>query len=287
MYSRFLPVLFAAGGALVACKGEQPAAQPRADAAAEPAPASPAVVTVTATDYKLAMPASIPAGVVTLHLVNHGKELHQAQLVRLADGKTVADLEAALKDAGPPPSWATFVGGPNAAAPGQQSASTSELTPGSYVALCAIPGPDGVPHVMKGMAQPFEVTANQSATAALPVAQDTIRLADYTFQLSRPLTAGHHTILVVNGGPQAHELVLLRLAPGKTVKDFGAWIDSGMKTPPPAMPMGGVGALAKGAQSEISVDLQPGAYGLVCFVPDAHDGKYHLLHGMGEDFEVS
>lgn len=286
MYRRMLPALLLAAGVLAGCKPERSAAQPGSSARADAAPAAPAVVTVTATDYKLAVPASIPAGVVTLQLVNHGKELHQAQLVRLADGKTMADLEAALKQAGPPPSWATFVGGPNAVVPGQESASTSELTPGSYVALCLIPGPDGVPHVMKGMAQPFQVTGS-SGQAALPAAQDTIRLVDYAFELSRPLTAGHHTILVVNGGPQTHELVLLRMTPGKTVKDFGAWVDAGMKGPPPAMPMGGVAALENGDQSVLSVDLPSGEYGLVCFVPDARDGKYHLLHGMGETFQVS
>jgi hypothetical protein len=286
MYRRMLPALLLTAGVLAGCKPERTAAQPGSSARADAASAAPAVVTVTATDYKLAVPASIPAGVVTLRLVNHGKELHQAQLVRLADGKTMADLEAALKQAGPPPSWATFVGGPNAVVPGQESASTSELTPGSYVALCLIPGPDGVPHVMKGMAQPFQVTGS-SAQAALPAAQDTIRLVDYAFELSRPLTAGHHTILVVNGGPQTHELVLLRMTPGKTVKDFGGWVDAGMKGPPPAMPMGGVAALENGDQSVLSVDLPSGEYGLVCFVPDARDGKYHLLHGMGETFQVS
>jgi hypothetical protein len=286
MYRRMLPALLLTASVLAGCKPERTAAQPGSSARADAASAAPAVVTVTATDYKLAVPASIPAGVVTLRLVNHGKELHQAQLVRLADGKTMADLEAALKQAGPPPSWATFVGGPNAVVPGQESASTSELTPGSYVALCLIPGPDGVPHVMKGMAQPFQVTGS-SAQAALPAAQDTIRLVDYAFELSRPLTAGHHTILVVNGGPQTHELVLLRMTPGKTVKDFGGWVDAGMKGPPPAMPMGGVAALENGDQSVLSVDLPSGEYGLVCFVPDARDGKYHLLHGMGETFQVS
>jgi hypothetical protein len=286
MYRRMLPALLLTAGVLAGCKPERTAAQPGSSARADAASAAPAVVTVTATDYKLAVPASIPAGVVTLRLVNHGKELHQAQLVRLADGKTMADLEAALKQAGPPPSWATFVGGPNAVVPGQESASTSELTPGSYVALCLIPGPDGVPHVMKGMAQPFQVTGS-SAQAALPAAQDTIRLVDYAFELSRPLTAGHHTILVVNGGPQTHELVLLRMTPGKTVKDFAGWVDAGMKGPPPAMPMGGVAALENGDQSVLSVDLPSGEYGLVCFVPDARDGNYHLLHGMGETFQVS
>ena len=38
------------------------------------------------------MPAKITAGAVTMHLVNAGKELHHAHIVRLDEGKTVADL---------------------------------------------------------------------------------------------------------------------------------------------------------------------------------------------------
>ncbi|HUR94332.1 MAG TPA: hypothetical protein VMY76_07100, partial [Gemmatimonadales bacterium] len=48
--------------------------------------ADPPVVTVEANDFALAVPATVPAGVVTFRLVNHGKEAHHAQLVRLENG---------------------------------------------------------------------------------------------------------------------------------------------------------------------------------------------------------
>jgi uncharacterized cupredoxin-like copper-binding protein len=283
--------LLALAGVLAGCRSDRPAADatPTAGATASPAPApapEPAAVTVTATDYKLDLPSSIPAGAVAIHLVNHGKELHQAQIVRLEDGKTVADLEKAMKPDAPMPSWMKFVGGPNGIAPGQEATSTTSLTPGRYAALCLIPSPDGVPHLMKGMIQPFEVTAGDGATA-LPAASDTVTMADYSFQSSRPLTPGHHTILVMNAGPQPHEMVVLRLAPGKTVKDFATWATTGgMKGPPPAMPLGGVGVIEKGASGVFSVDLPPGDYGLICFVPDSKDGKLHLDHGMTKLIKV-
>jgi uncharacterized cupredoxin-like copper-binding protein len=282
-------------GVLAGCRSDRPAADatPTADAAASPASTStpapaaePAAVTVTATDYKLEVPSSMPAGAVAIHLVNHGKELHQAQIVRLEDGKTVADLEKAMKANGPLPSWMKFVGGPNGIAPGQETTTATSLAPGQYAALCLIPSPDGVPHLMKGMIQPFEVTAGDGGTA-LPAASDTVTMADYSFQSSRPLTSGHHTILVQNAGPQPHELVVLRLAPGKTVKDFATWATTGgMKGPPPAMPLGGVAVIENGASGVFSVDLPPGDYGLICFVPDAKDGKLHLEHGMTKQIRV-
>jgi hypothetical protein len=276
--------LLLATAALVGCKSDKPPANNAA--AVPPAAASAATITVTATDFKLDLPATIPAGLVTLRLVNNGQEVHQAQLIRLDDGKTVADFEAAMKLAGPPPSWMKSAGGPTAAAPGQEASATQVLTPGQYVATCHIPSPDGVLHSMKGMVQPFEVTAG-AAAAALPVAGDTVRLVDFAFEQSRPLTAGHHTILVENAGPQDHELVLLKLPPGKSVEDFGAWVaPGGMQGPPPAMPFGGLAVIAVGETAVLEVDLSPGAYGFICFVPDMKDGKMHFMHGMMKQITV-
>ena len=162
----------------------------------------------------------------------------------------------------------------------------ASLAPGKYALICLIPSPDGVPHLMKGMIQPFEVTGG-GAEAALPVASDTVRLGDYTFESGRPITAGQHTFLVTNGAQQPHELVLLRLAPGKTVKDFGVWATTGgMKGPPPALPLGGVAVLDHGDSGVFTADLTPGEYGMICFVPDAKDGKPHLMHGMMKQITV-
>jgi uncharacterized cupredoxin-like copper-binding protein len=282
------------GVVITGCKSNRPAnqqvaASPSDTAAASPATApAAATVTVTATDFKFDLPAKVPAGAVSLRLVNNGKELHQAQIVRLEEGKTAADLAAAMKNEGaPPPKWAKFLGGPNGIAPGMEAESTTILAPGQYVILCLIPSPDGTPHIAKGMIHPMEVTATQ-AEAPLPAAGDTVRLVDYKFKASRPLAAGRRTILVVNDGPQPHELVLLKLSPGKSVDDFGKWATTGgMKGPPPAMPMGGVVVLDKGESGTFTADLTPGEYGFICFVPDSKDGKPHLAHGMMQQFKVS
>src|SRR6266511_1010128 len=82
-----------------------------------PPAAGPSVVTITATDYAFGMPDTIPARLTTFRLVNQGKELHHASLVRLGEGKSAADFQAglvaAMKSHAPPPSWMTFPGGPN------------------------------------------------------------------------------------------------------------------------------------------------------------------------------
>src|SRR5205809_212307 len=81
----------------------------------------------------------------TLHLMNHGKELHQIVLLRLAPGQTFADFQKMDMNAPPPPDL-QVIGGPNPAAPGGEAEATVDLKPGQYVLLCAIPSPDGKPH---------------------------------------------------------------------------------------------------------------------------------------------
>jgi uncharacterized cupredoxin-like copper-binding protein len=287
---RSLPVIgLIAAGTFAGCKSDRPAGGTGSTpATATEAPkAAPAIVTVTATDFRFDAPATAPAGAVTIHLINHGKELHQVQLVKLEDGKTAADFAKALQTPGPPPSWIKFVGGPNGIAPGQEAQATSVLAPGSYMYLCFIPSQDGVMHTAKGMVRPFEVTATSGAMAEAPAADVTITLTDYAFDSSQPLTAGSHTILVKNAGPQAHEIVLLRLPPGKKAEDFGRWAETGMKGPPPAEPLGGVGFLDKGSEGSFTANLTPGDYGFICFVPDAKDGKPHLAHGMMKTITVN
>lgn len=286
---RALSSVVLAAGSVAGCKSDRPSDTPASAAGTASAQSGvPAVVTVTAADFSFNAPAQIPAGAITFRLVNSGSEVHQAQLVKLEDGKTLEDLGKAMKNPGPPPAWVKWVGGPNGIAPGQETNATAVLTPGQYAYLCFIPSADGKMHLSKGMVRPFEVTAGSSSAAIdFPAADVTIKLVDYGFESSQPLTAGRRTIMVENAGPQVHELVLLRLAPGKTTEDFGKWAETGMKGPPPAEPLGGIVGLEKGARGTFEVDLTPGDYGLICFVPDHKDGKPHLAHGMMKNLKVS
>lgn len=250
-------------------------------------PAQPAHdVTAIATDYKLALPSILTAGPTTFQLVNRGRELHQLYLVKLADGKTAADFVHALAPGAPPPSWATDVGGPNGVDPGMTSLpATVQLTPGHYAALCIIPSPDGVPHVMKGMYADLTVKPGVRS-ASLPAKPDmTISLVDYGYGTSRPLGAGTHRVLVKNDGTQWHELEIARLLPGKTPADLAAWAEK-MAGPPPAHFIGGISPLSPGKENELTLTLTPGHYVMLCFLPDVKDGKPHTAHGMVKDFVI-
>jgi uncharacterized cupredoxin-like copper-binding protein len=267
----------AAACTLAACKSGRPT--PSVTGASD-------TIAVNATDYAFDAPAELSAGVTTLRLSNNGRELHHAQLIKLEEGKTVEDVLNLVKNPGPLPRWIKFVGGPNAIAPGQQSVAASRLTPGKYAYVCVIPGADGVPHLAKGMIKAFEVTGSADGAKELPAPDVTITLADYDFKASGRLTPGLRTIRVENAGPQVHELQLVRLAPGKKVEDFARWAETGMKGAPPAEPVGGVVGLDKAGSGSFTANLTAGDYGLMCFIPDAKDGKPHLAHGMMKTIKV-
>ena len=77
----------------------------------------------------------------------------------------------------------------------------------------------------------------------------------------------------------------MKLAPGKTMKDLGAWMGK-PEGPPPADAIGGLVGVAKGSTGYFNVELSSGNYAMICFVPDAKDGKAHLEHGMIKEFSV-
>lgn len=284
-----VPLAVLAGLALASCRSDKPpAAEAGApDAAAAPAAsATPSAVTVIATDYSFDAPAELPAGLTTFHLVNRGPSIHHIQLVKFGEGKTMNDFAAALKAGGPPPKWISMEGGPNPSELGDTAITTVTLEPGNYAMICFVPGPDGIPHVAKGMAQPLTVTAGAGAGAAEPEADVVMKLVDYDFELSKPIPAGRHTIRVENAGPQEHELVIVKLDSGKEPNDFAMWGEK-MVGKPPGTLHGGVSGLMPGGKAFVEVNLAPGEYGLICFVPDSKDGKGHYHHGMAKKVTVS
>jgi hypothetical protein len=110
-------------------------------------------------------------------------------------------------------------------------------------------------------------------------------MADYAFVTSLVPSAGIHTLRVDNQGKQGHEAVLIRLAPGKSLADVAAWVDNQVG-PLPAELLGGLTALAPGSEGFFTVDLTPGHYAFLCFVPDAADGKPHIARGMLKEFTI-
>jgi plastocyanin len=263
-------------------------------AAPAPKPSTHALVVVHATEYAFIAPTSIAAGTTTFRLVNDGKEPHQISILLLDRGKSLADFVDAMKANQPTP-WATGVGGPNAAEPGQTIDATVNLDAGNYVMLCWVPSPGTpVPHVAKGMIQALAVTApgdvRQAAAATQEISEPEpdvhLELAEYAFKFSKPLTPGKHIVQVMNTGTQDHEAMMVKFHVGKTLKDLDAWFEGGMNGPAPFTAVPGLAGLGKGRTATFTTNLTPGRYGIVCNIPDTKDGKPHSMHGMTLEFSI-
>jgi hypothetical protein len=244
-------------------------------------------ITIKAADYSFDAPDQIEAGLVKVNLVNNGQEPHHAQLVRLNDGVTQDQFQSALQEgeAAAFPLIA-FVGGPGLVDPGLQSQVTLDLTPGQYVLLCFIPSHDGMPHLAKGMVRPIEVVAatDQGETSEIK-ADATVKLLDFSFILPTEIKAGPQVWEVINEGPQPHELMLLKLAEGKSMDDVQAFIQAPHGAPPFSQ-IGGFQAINPGKSGWLNLDLTPGEYVALCHVPDPASGHAHTELGMVMPFSV-
>lgn len=252
--------------------------------AAAGGPAIPEVKYVTG-EYRFEGPDTVPAGWVTFRITNGGRELHQLQVVRLTDKKSIPDVILALTDHPDEiPSWLQPLGGPNGVMPGGKARATIRLAPGQYTLLCLIPDKDGVFHVIRGMHKAITVASGAERSVKEPKAAVTITAKDYVFAVSGDLRAGERIVRVNNVGTQPHEALLVELPPDKTIHDFAM-------TPPEAQdgtdgkPVGGLASIGAGQHGYFTYDFKPGRYGVICLFPD-EIGRLHYTRGMLIEFMV-
>ncbi|HET9846212.1 MAG TPA: hypothetical protein VFQ02_10685 [Nitrospira sp.] len=246
-----------------------------------------AAVVFIAHDYGFRGPDRIPAGLTTVRVVNQGQDLHHIQFLKLLQGKSAAEFRAAIAaDSSRLPDWVEYAGGPNANLPGSRASATMNLTEGDYVMMCWIPDKNGVPHVALGMQKALSVRGGKPTKVSEPRPSIVIKQVDYQFTLSQRVKSGLQTIEVQNHGTQPHELVVVKLSPGATVKDAIASFEPGASGPPKGQLVSGITGIEKGRRVFFRGEFEPGTYGLICFVPDAVSGRPHFLHGMTTEFTV-
>ena len=262
--------------------------------AAAPVQMAPEQITVRASAPHL--PKQLPAGILALTFVNDTASGADASLARANPGATLAQINAAsdaTNGQGPAALKAfvrltqlvTFVGGVNSLAPGTSGTAFLDLrTPGLHG--LHIGGDNG-----PGTTLIFTVLAGAGQQATPPPATLTVRLKDMKFLgLPRRLAAGWITIRVANQGPSVHEMALLKLDPGKTEQDVLDFIRSpqGETGPEPSWvhSAGGMDTLAPRQSAGIRLNLTPGTYVAVCFLPDAKKQLPHVMEGMIGSFAV-
>jgi len=150
---------------LTACgdDGTDPESDPAASGSTAPTPsasddAMSDDVTFTATEYGFDGPDTLPAGKVTLTLVNDGEEPHEMALFPVEEGRGPEDVLEFIEENpelnGPPPPWVIGEGTGTFAKPGKTADPVSaKLEPGTYLAVCFVSTKqsDGTPHAALGM----------------------------------------------------------------------------------------------------------------------------------------
>ena len=245
--------------------------------------------TFVATEYVYQGPESIPGGWSRLTLDNQGQQPHDLIMVRLAEGKTVEDVMAALEAEGPP-EWATLYGGVSAQA-GQSESYVVDLEPGSYVMFSFGDEEQGPPDAAQGMIRTLTVTAAESdvAESDLPQADVTVDMLDYTFARNGDIQAGEQVLRVSNKGKEVHEMIVFRLKEGATLEDLQPWLSEEGTPPEGEPPFEDVGStfLSPGITAYMTMDFQPGQHVFYCFLPSpANEMKPHFMLGMVHEVMV-
>ncbi len=259
---------------------------------------------LVAVEYSFELSGEPVAGWTRVVLDNQGTMDHHVMLLKVHDHATLADLEAALEtpDLGAIFPLAASVGGPGVG-PGMSSTVVLDLAPGDYVAVCVVPDEEGTPHYLLGQKLAFSVAAGD-ATGAAPTADLRVEMTEMAFaNLPTELPAGEQVWEVANTGEQLHETLVLALAEGMTIEQ-GMQIFTGGEAPaegegestpamdmemgpPPFTGIGGVAPLSPGLTNYLLLDLTPGNYLTICFVPDAATGMPHFMMGMLAGFSVA
>lgn len=254
-----------------------------AGCASRPATAPVQVVDVTAGDFFFRAPDTIRAGRTEFRMTNAGGH-HILVIARLDSGRTLADVMAVPDTVSESPAWMVDMGGPITGDSNGVISATLDLTPGRWLLYCYFGDDNGVPHYAKGMVKELIVAGPAAAPSPASDADVIVTVTDFDFTLSRPITAGRHTIRFVNTGAQGHEVIIDRLNEGAHLAD---WVEARrQRRPRPARSAGGLGGLPAGQTMDLTTDVAPGNYVWFCYFDDAATGKKHTELGMIKEVRV-
>lgn len=248
----------------------------------------PPVVDVTATDFEFEAPDEIRSGWSTFRLTNEGNRSHMMELGRLPEGVGIDEvrsfwsaldsLEARLA-AGTidttearetvarirPDGSVEWAGGFGLLSPGRSSRMTLNLEPGTYVLLCAVRGPEGMPHSRRGMLTEFTVT-DRGSRRTRPEPDVEMTVEDYRITTRGSMKSGEQTIAIhfegreeAPGNPFA-TVDLIRIRDETDVDSVARWLDGGYGASPPTSFLGGSVEVPAPAAVYLTVALDPGRY---------------------------
>lgn len=243
-------------------------------------------VSITAA-HNVVMPTTIQPGVNTFRVTTEAKS-SGFQLVQLAAGYTldeaIADIESGLEKGRLKAlkrfeANTTLLGGVNVMM-GKIGKLAVDLAPGSYYAT-------DIERNRPSAFTAFTVTGADTG-AAMP-SGPTVRAVGSTKWAKNPRSIPRRGMLTFeNRTDNNHFVGLLKLNRGKTVGDFGDWLENESGPPPVSFRVSfDSNVVGPGQTAAMNYRLPRGNYVMVCFWPDASmGGMPHAFMGMYRGIKV-
>jgi hypothetical protein len=244
-------------------------------------------------DYTLSVPKEIEGGAVELTLDNSAnKAPHAAQLIQLGEGHTFEEANAIIDSDKPQviPDWIRAYGGIGETKPGETGTATVKLDEGHYAIQ-----DDAENDAKDSTFTEFDVEGTNDAD--LPDADAEVvgattgsddPASEYEWKTDG-LKAGPNTFTFDSQGEEAlHVLVAAPIKGNATIEQVGQELDS--NGPPRSVDFEnvvGTSVLDGGKKEVTTLDLQPGRYAFICFLPDRDEpDEPHYKQGMLKEVTI-
>lgn len=235
-------------------------------------------------------------GWTLLRFNNVGVEAHQVMFARIKDGVDMEELaEAGANDSSGASAieFVDMIGGVSYIDGDHRTTALVNLEEGLVMAMCYVPDAAGTAHALMGMTSSLTV-GGPSDEASEPVEDldadetvGTIELAEDGYRFPEELSAGWYRVR--NTDTALHELSLLRLADALDDQAIDDLVADLADNRPPGVELdavGGMGAISPGFDGYLYLDLDPGNYLAVDFMPDPGDPRPHMVDGYYASFTV-
>ena len=243
---------------------------------------------IVATDQGFDAPEQVDAGLVNVRLFNRSKGTQHFVLLKVDRLDRLSSISDYLKTGDWNVPWINRMGGPQSPPPGGVSSVSMVLDAGRYVVahLPASPGVPGGPLIIEAVRE-LSVTrvSGPNVAVALPPTEATVTLFEWNFTIEGPLNAGRRTMRIDNKGQFEHRVAFARLLPGRTMEEAVKWAEHRSGTMPYEN-VGGTTNIGRGRSVNITVDLIPGDYALLCTTYNPLSRKLHTQHGMVKQVRI-
>jgi hypothetical protein len=126
-----------------------------------------------------------------------------------------------------------------------------------------------------------------SSTSTASARTVAIEARDFAFGAPDTFEGGWVTLQLKNTGKEPHHAQLAKLKDNVTVQSFMTELQKGENAAMAVINLvGGPAVISPGGASEVSLNLAPGQYVMLCFIP-SQDGVPHLAKGMIKPFQVT